>query len=205
MKLGEIKAEAMKLMFLNLDQEITAESIAALRYNDTYSSYISSMNGSIQRGLNRVANAKKLGEKSVALTNGTARGRWTRYDLKEIAPDTLSVRRIVRDMGGTMSSVYDYEREGKTLILPTLHRETDEYRLIYCPQAPKVTALSDTDELKIPEEVAQMIPYFVKGELYEEDEPGSAAQARNLFEQWLDSIEDPEDANPMIDMVYGWE
>lgn len=49
----------------------------------------------------------------------------------------------------------------------------------------------DLNVLHIPEEVQRMIPYYVKAELFEEDEPNIANNARNIFTQFLLGIKKP--------------
>lgn len=44
------------------------------------------------------------------------------------------------------------------------------------------------EDLEIPDSLARLIPYFVKSELLEEEEPSRAAMARNLFEESLDEF-----------------
>lgn len=49
----------------------------------------------------------------------------------------------------------------------------------------------DLDSINIPEEVQRMIPFFVKGELYEEDEPDIARIAKNDYINFLMSLRKP--------------
>jgi hypothetical protein len=49
----------------------------------------------------------------------------------------------------------------------------------------------DLSTIYIPEEVQSMIPYFVKGELYEEDEPNAALFARNEYMRFLTGLRRP--------------
>ena len=44
----------------------------------------------------------------------------------------------------------------------------------------------DNEELPIDPELCELIPYFIKGELYEEDNPQQASIARNYFEDTVD-------------------
>jgi len=46
---------------------------------------------------------------------------------------------------------------------------------------PNLTDASEINDINIPIEVQRMIPYFVKGELYEEDEPDLARAAKQEF------------------------
>ena len=48
-----------------------------------------------------------------------------------------------------------------------------------------------------------MVPYFVKGELYEEEEPNLAATAANMFEQWLSDYDVSPEEGQEIEVVYG--
>ena len=202
MKLGDVKAEALKLMFVNLDQDIDGENLSVFAYDETCNSYLVSMRGSIRRGLKVVANKHKLGTKTSELTEG-AQGKFlTKYDLPA---DVLHLARVIRKTGDSFRSVYDWRIECGKIVLPTLHREDDGYRIVYYPKAPDLSHLEDTEELEIPEEVAEMLPYYIKGELFEEDDPGAAAQARNLFDQWLSEQIDPEEVNAVVESVYGWQ
>ena len=49
----------------------------------------------------------------------------------------------------------------------------------------------DLNEIFIPEEVQRMIPYFVKGELYEEDEPAMAQTAYAMYINFLRGLKRP--------------
>ena len=41
--------------------------------------------------------------------------------------------------------------------------------------------IADTDTIDMQPEILRMIPYFIKGELYEEDDANIAANAMNIF------------------------
>ena len=49
----------------------------------------------------------------------------------------------------------------------------------------------DLNELRIPESAQRMIPYFIKGELYEEDEPNIAAASKRQYVDFLMTMERP--------------
>lgn len=65
--------------------------------------------------------------------------------------------------------------------------EEDElFKIEYTPKAPYITSTTDNNsELNIPEVLARVIPYFIKAELYEGEEPQISASARNIFESAL--------------------
>ena len=64
-----------------------------------------------------------------------------------------------------------------------------EYFLIYKPKLPRIKSYVSNDmELPIPDSIATYIPYFIKGDLYRDDEPGEAAEARNWYEQAMEEV-----------------
>ena len=115
MTIGEIKKEALKLMFTNQDNEIDTLDMEDLYADSNYGDFLNNMYGSINRAIVR------LKSKGV---------------------------------------IYTGER---------LRNDT-----------------SDDTELALDEELCMLIPYFLKGELYEEDNAQEAAIARNLFEDMVD-------------------
>lgn len=77
--------------------------------------------------------------------------------------------------------------ETNTIIV--LPKKDGNYSIIYAPIIPRVAAgTDDTIDIDLPDKIACLIPYFIKGDLYTEDEPGVAAEARNLFEASLDAM-----------------
>ena len=54
---------------------------------------------------------------------------------------------------------------------------------------------ADTDDMWLPDYIARLIPYFIKSDLYQEEEPDLAAAARNLFEASLDDIKTQRQMN----------
>ena len=44
------------------------------------------------------------------------------------------------------------------------------------------------EEIDIPDELARLLPYYVKSDIFETEEPSLASQARNKFESALEEI-----------------
>jgi hypothetical protein len=65
--------------------------------------------------------------------------------------------------------------------------EEDElFGVEYTPKLQMIDANTlDSDMLSVPESLARVIPYFIKADIYEQDEPEIAAIARNIFESAL--------------------
>lgn len=78
--------------------------------------------------------------------------------------------------------------EGNVLVLPLLDEHTT-YTVLYYPSIPRVTSETDDNtELAIPDKIATHIPYFVKGDLFRDDEPDEANEARNWFEMAMEQV-----------------
>ena len=195
MKLGDVKAEALRLMFVTMEDEVNAENIGRYKHESRYAPYLMNMDGSISRGLQRVANARKIGAKVVEIENFEGTSYFVYGALPE---DFLSIKSVGRIYHDRLETVKDYKIYGNSKIsVPRLNG--GKYVVEYYPKAPKLVA--DTDELDVPNEVASMIPYFVKGELYEEEDANAAVLARNLFEQWLGEYSNDAE-NYSVESVY---
>ena len=189
MKLGTVKTEALKLMFINYAKEIDAEDISDLMADDNYSSYLVNMDGAIRRGIDRIVNAGKLPTKSVVLENGEQVGSMHyRFDLTKI-PDFSSVVRVTGEEWGEYKANFQFQSEGYGIVLVRTNDSQAVFRMVYRPKTPDISGLEDIDELPMPDELANILPYFIKADLYQEDEPQLAEAARNQFEQYLAAID----------------
>ncbi|GHV02021.1 hypothetical protein FACS1894211_12750 [Clostridia bacterium] len=196
MKIGEIKIEALKLMRENVHEDITFADLPELYESRNYGDLLVNMNASISRALDRIAALDKLPLAVVELTDYLDRETpySMRYYISDIS-DYDCIFRVVHE------SEYEYDDniparfEGSSiLILPKINH--GEYRLIYQAKPPRVTANSiDGDNLRISDKLARLIPYFIKSELYEEEEPAIAQAARAAFENGISEVETP-DRNP---------
>jgi len=203
MTLGEIKIEALKLMFMNYEHDIAVSDIENIKGDAKYGSYLVNMPGSINRAFNRIEQKGVLRSKTASLENGAEGDYYTRYDLDEIS-DFYSLERIVYENadGGYKGNI-GFRIEGSEILLPNI-KEGESYRLIYKPKIERVTGITDDEaEIGLPDDIAGLIPYFIKSELFEEDEPALSAQARNVFEASLNTIKPlPASKQNHIDTVF---
>lgn len=184
MTLGDIKAEALRLMFANGSEDIRGSDIDRLQSDERYADYLLNMTGAINRALSVIEERGVLPHKVCPLPDGTVRGDGTvRYELTAI-PDYFDIVRIVLETDTEYIGACEYRREAEQVILR--HVPGGEHRLIYRPRATRVTPITDNgtdvEQLGVPERIACHIPYFIKGELYRQDEPNEASEARNWFE-----------------------
>ena len=62
----------------------------------------------------------------------------------------------------------------------------------------------DDRVLELDEELCELIPYFIKGELYEEDNPQQAAIAKNYFESTVDDYLATK-MHTEVELYWKWE
>lgn len=193
MKLGEIKLEALKLMWTNYNEDIGVEQLADLMGSEAYGDYLVAMTGSLNRCFADLEARDVLPVKSFVLPGGTAGEprQLLRFDLKELIPDYLSMERLVYEADGAFyedTNVASLLMEN-VLLLPWFDGEKESYRVIYRSALPRILPYTDDlTELPIPDRIAAFIPYWIKSELYREEEPNEAGEARNWYEAQLSAV-----------------
>ena len=188
MKVGDIKIEALRLMFAELDPLVSASNLTAYENSDTIGEYLAGMTGSINRALDDIESRRILPERSVCLADITSvQGRpGKRYDLSAI-DDFYDVSRIILESDEGYDGCAPYRMEGKKLVLLFPHDSAD-VTLLYYPKIPPIATYDNNKELELPNEIAGVIPYFIKGELYRLDEIGDAAEALSWYEQRIAAL-----------------
>lgn len=205
MTVGEIKIESLKLMEIN-GTDISTETLEDLYSNENYKEYLSRMPGDITRALHRFKTVGVIPEKSYCETIEENKNI-ARFDLSEKIEDFSKLNRVVVEGQNTYCGNYPYTFEGKNVVLFNL-RIGNMVTFIYDPKVPFVlTTTDDSMEIPIPDDLSSIIPYFVKADVFEQDEPELATQARNIFELMLAEYKKQEDnVSVSIDSVYkqGW-
>lgn len=208
MKLGEIKLEALKIMNINNDAILHLDNMDAILGEKRYAKYLNNMLTSINRAIDIINHKNVLSEKKMALdtmltTYGVANNR---FDLANIS-DILAISRIVYEEGNVYISKVPYEKEGNVLVVDSRYNPQN-LSIIYYPKIASVgEEISDDDEiLGLPDKLARLIPYYIKFDLYQEDEPDLAVEARNTFEEGLKllTVKDGE-VDFLIEKVYSYE
>lgn len=194
MKIGDIKIEALKLMFANYSFDFGINDLPNMQGDENYGSYLVSMNGSINRGIDRIQNACVVALKSYTIKNSefTKGQPFDRFDSSAIK-DLYVIDRIVAvDSLGGYNGNADYILEGNNILLKNGYT----YTVLYYPTLKTVDDnVGDADEIWLPSHIARLLPYYIKGDLYQEEEPSLAADARNLFEASLDDLKKPAQGN----------
>lgn len=208
MKLWKIKAQALRIMFADTDIQFSEEEFSSgvLITNGNTMEKLVLMEDSIRRGIDRyyeiVGEQRGLKEFDFDVTK-------TFINVASEATFGIPERVDIR-----IYDVYTNEEDEEVTTLHTTHRQVNfiydqiggkiffddqdysEYKtvdaMIWYKRKPlnlPYTIIDqmtfDLDTLYIPENVQRMLPYFVKGELYEEDEPAVAQTAMAMYINFL--------------------
>lgn len=209
MKLGEIKLMALKLMFVDTDITYNISDIEEYYNNNNTREKLIRMNDSINRALNLYYQRVGLprAKKTVVLDG---EGDGSTYFLNSISdlyaqiPDLYNVLKV-RILSTYKSSIYnaDFEFNDGEIVFTNLHRyitETENENMtieVFYETVPRyientdVDTEFDLDTINIPNEIQFEIPKYVKGEMYEEDEPQMALYAKNEFLNYLQFVKKP--------------
>lgn len=189
MKLGDIKVESLKIMFASTHTDLSIGELGNALRDENYGSYLVNMPGAINRCFSVLEERRVLPIKSYTLTasEGLASGSFIRFDLASIINDFCDIDRLVKQKEEEYEGNAEFRMEGNVLVLPSF---TDEvYTVLYYPSIPRITSeTSDEEEIAIPDKIAAHIPYFVKGDLFRDDEPNEANEARNWFEAAMEQV-----------------
>jgi hypothetical protein len=185
MRIGDIKIEAIKLMFVNYGHDLVIDDLEKVSKDENYRSYLVNMGGSINRALDRIENACVVPVKIHNLVIEDAEiGKYRdRFDLSGLV-DYFALDRVVAENGYYYDGNTAYQLEGDILVIDKFV----EARVIYYPKVVKCGEEHDLFEVPLPDQITRLIPLYVKGDLFQEEEPSLAADAKNQFEQLLEDL-----------------
>lgn len=193
MKLGEIKTEAMLLMFPDIDLEVAADAeygkdgsglLLALASDTNYTAYMKAMPGAINRCFSYLEGYGAIPQKSVKLTNPKCAGSVLRYEMPK---GVFCPERVVYCDGDRIIGTEFDTLAGDYLVVD--NRGDGEYILIYTPYVERVSVKTDDmSEVDLPDALCCIIPYFLKSELFVNEDAEEAASARAMFERSLETL-----------------
>ena len=192
MTLGEIKIEALKLMYTNGAHDIAPDVLDDLEKNEDYSDYLINMTGSLNRCFADLENKRVLPQKKYQLPQKDEECGFLKYEFDDIDKNFFDVDRVVYSNAyGEYEPKADYHTEGRTLVLRGINFEDEMYTVLYRPRLKRVEPWTEDDtELDIPDNIAAFIPYFIKGDLYVADEPSEAEAAKLIYEAAMASLKE---------------
>lgn len=206
MTVNEVKIAALRLMFTNYSDSLLTDDVDTMT-NEEYTQYTVNMDAAINRCFGRIerSNVIKPSKLVFEYEDGTVGDYYTEYDLSTLVDDFMSIQRVIKKRYANVYNNIAYGREGDTLLLPNLKDENETYTLMYNRLITRITTDSTSaTELDVPQRIAEIIPYYIKAELYEEDEPALATQARNIFEATLASYKRGNDSGYNTGVVNKW-
>ena len=210
MKLHDIMIESLKLMFASYDRDLALAKIDDFKVDSAYRDYIYNMPPAINRAFHIIENKGVLKE-IVRSYDAESTERWKNVAVPEEIPSADGV------LGGRLTRI-DYRvlhhgvrvafsdiigRSNGEVLLPSVVAG-EQYDVFYSPKIHRVTAETPEDtEIPIPDEIASLVPYYVKSELYREEDISEADNARAWFTAGLNEIVS-RDIVPMgVSTVYG--
>ena len=199
MKLWEVKAQALRLMFADTDLNFNATEFedGTLMANGNTREKLIRMNDSIRRAVDLYFHY--VGEGSFFdvfmpddLGEISSPGSPTRVDALIYSDETTLLR-----VKNQINFFYD-AISGKVLFPEDTFPIYTKFRVWYklsrnsMPPDEEINDMTyDLLETKVPSDVQRKIAYYVKGELYEEDEPEQAFRAKQEYVSFLVEYKKP--------------
>lgn len=186
MKIGEIKLQALALIFPSAQLEYASDNISdaifRLKSNPNYSAHLSATTGAINRALS-IIEARRLtaiDEIELDKSLGEINGDLLCFTLND---DVFSICQVIS--GGIEIDFrhrFDklYVRRGSA---------RGSLRVRYFTKIKRLSGESDdNEELLLNQSIAEQIPYFVKADLLLCESPEEAKESREMFFTALDSF-----------------
>lgn len=191
MKIGEIKRQALMLIFPNIELEYDEDSIEDLVYSlkssPSYSSYLSGSVGAINRALASIEQKGLSGKGSITLSleDGVKNGGYLCFDLSR-KREILQVKCVLLNSG-----IHQGETEFEMLDNSTLAIKCQDKKgsiqIVYSRRLARIShATSASDELLLEGGIEEIIPYFVKADLLLGERSEEAVTSRNIYEKMIE-------------------
>lgn len=205
MKIWQIKAMALRLMFVSTGLQYSEDEFRdkVVYSNGNTRDYLVRMEDSIRRAIDKYYEIVGETPRRKTFTYEYKDGKYlnrlnalstedfgfpSRIDFEVYDPDSgelRSKRNGVPFVFDQITKIIDFDEFDFTDL-------EDNIKFIVWYKAKKLNIPYDLDEMDydvdkihIPPEVQSMIPYFIKGELFEEDEPNLAQVAMNSYIRFL--------------------
>lgn len=195
MKLGEIKLEALALIYPGAELMCDADNDTSLREklrelaNDSnYSDLLSAMPGAINRCFAELEGRSLVPRKSCELdtSKGKRLGNKIVFDTS-LLESYLKTEKVLHynDFCDIHEVDFNFLSENEIL----LDGRDGKFVLIYTPVVKRISQISDdASVIKLPEHLCALIPYFIKSELIRAENEKEAAIARNIFEEMISAL-----------------
>lgn len=194
MNWGEIQIESLKKMFLNTEN-ITVDNLSTYLTDKKYKTYLFAMPQACNEAINYIASVLGTEVDEYQLTKEEV--NYT-YDLSELINDLRKVTRVVCPSGTT------WKMKTPKLLEITDWNDGDVY--IYYEKTPNVISSSTlaTEEINLKYDYATIIPLYIAGELYKDDDLSLSTMYMNEFFNMITAFSGDTVYinNPSIDTIY---
>ena len=186
MKLGEIKLQALMLIFPNDVLEYNEENIEELIYNlrssGAYSSYLSLSVGAINRAFGSIEQKLLSGKACLNLdiTTGKRQGEYISFDLSTYK-EILCISEVYQE-----GASVDFNMITDDILNVKCVKSVGTIQLIYHKRLKRINhATSNNYEIELGS-ITDAIPYFVKSDLLLGENADEATVARSIYEGMLE-------------------
>ena len=176
------------------DNRVLYDDSQEISAKEEYADRVLPIVESINRAFHRLEQLRKLPSKSYVVNYDNNRLGNT-INLTDDETNNFYINKISyiknvlkKDQYGNVETNTSYFIDGDILILPQLNRG-ESYTIIYQQIYEDINiGTLDTSVIDYPEYVLQCIPYFVKADVYQEDNASIAVLERNTFEAYASQI-----------------
>ena len=200
MNWGEIQIETLKKMYLNNDNLVVSD-LDEYRENKKYRTYLFAMPQAANEAIRKILDVKPT-IKSYTLKYKDSTNK---YELKKVIPGYKKLFEIVYN--GTKKPNYYFE--GDNVLVVNNWSESDETFTIYYESYHDIikTSTSASASINVDRELIPLIPLYIAGELYKDDDVQQSTIWMNEFETALSEVKSNSkdiNSNPReITTVYG--
>ncbi|MBQ8146117.1 MAG: hypothetical protein IJ039_04985 [Clostridia bacterium] len=209
MKIGEMKAQAITLMFpqasVKLDESSDEDVIRAIyemKSNPNFESILEGSVGAINRAFSYIESRGLSTLKCVDIPSSTCEKR----NGKIVLPSNDELLTVERVLLHSCDKAYAIGFETENGSILTEYR-AGIYTVVYRTKIPRITrTTSDAYEPILPHGMAECIPYFIVSDLAREENEEMAKYALEHFEKTVQSIGEREaPCHECFQIVYKWD
>ena len=168
---------------------------ATLVRSSTTTPYINMMPAAANEAMLILATVGRQFQKCFSLEQGKVEptetfGCWSAYDLKGLIDDFYTLNEIFRGSDGSYEKFKNFRLEGERYLL--LPAEADGvFRIWYEAYPMKITAETSGDTvIDLHPEAALMVPLYMAGQLYKDDDLNIAQTYMNEWAVWLEGVKE---------------
>ena len=209
MKLGEIKAQAITIMFpqatIKLDtpsDEGIIRAIYEMKSNPNFESILEGSIGAINRAFSYIELNDLSETKCVDVPSSLCK----RQNDKILLPKENDLLRVERVLFHTYDKAIQQEFDIGNEGILTKYRQ-GVYTVIYKRKIPRITSVtSDAYEPELPYGMAEYIPYFIASDLARDENEALAKYALDHFENGIKALKGKEaPCSQCFEIVYRWD